>query len=56
MLKNLASSFAMSMYAKNSVASLANVWLELGGRGGLRSTYRRVHAMAVDLVALFERS
>jgi hypothetical protein len=39
MLKSLASSsFTMYMHAKSSGTSLANVWPELGGRKGLRST------------------
>jgi hypothetical protein len=52
-LKSLASSSsAMSVKAKSSAASLANVWPELGGRGGLRSTRWRARAMAADLAAL----
>ncbi len=54
MLKNLASSsFAMFVHTKSSVALLANVWPKLGGRGGLRSTYLHVHAMAIDLTTLW---
>jgi hypothetical protein len=54
MLKGLASSFStMSMHAKSSATSPVNVWPELGGKGGLRSTYWRASAMATDLVALF---
>jgi hypothetical protein len=54
MLKNLASSsFAMFVHAKSSAISFVNVWLELGGRGGLRSIYWRARAMAVNLVALW---
>jgi len=53
MLKGCASSsFAMSLHAKSGVVSFVNVWLELGGRGGLRSTYWCAHAMDVDLVAM----
>jgi hypothetical protein len=53
-LKNLASSsFAMFVHTKSSVASLANVWPKLGGRGGLRSTYLHVHTMAIDLATLW---
>jgi hypothetical protein len=40
------------MHAKSSVASFANVWHELGGRKGFRSTHLHAHAMAIDLVAL----
>jgi len=53
MLKSFASSSsAMFVHAKSNATSLANVRLELNGRGGLRSTYLRAHAMASDLVAL----
>jgi len=53
MLKGRASSsFAMFLDAKNSVTSFVNVWPKLGGRGGLRFTYWRAHAMAADLVAM----
>ncbi len=53
MLKNLVSSSStMSMHAKSSATSLANVWPELGGKRGLRSTYWCAHAMAINLVAM----
>ncbi len=53
MLKSFASSSsAIFVHAKSNATSLANVWLELNGRGGLRSTYLRAHAMATDLVTL----
>ncbi len=42
----------MSMHAKSSATSLANVWHELGGRRGFRSTHLRAHAMTTDFVAL----
>jgi hypothetical protein len=53
MLKNLVSSSStMFMHAKSNATSPTNVWLELGGRGGLRSTYWHAHAMATNLVAM----
>jgi hypothetical protein len=52
-LKHLASSSStMSMHAKSNATSLANVWPELGGRGGLRSTHWHAHAMAIDLTIM----
>jgi hypothetical protein len=42
----------MSMHAKSSVASSTNVWFELSGRGGLRSTCWHARAMVVNLIAL----
>jgi hypothetical protein len=57
MLKSLASSSStMFLHAKNSATSLTNVWPELGGKRGLRSTCRCVHAMVVDSPTLFECS
>jgi hypothetical protein len=54
MLKSLASSsFAMFVHAKSNATSFANVWLELGGRGDLRSTYWLARSMAANLAALW---
>jgi hypothetical protein len=50
--KSCFSPSAVSMHAKSSVASFANVWHELGGRRGLRSTHLCAHAMVIDLIAL----
>ncbi len=42
----------MSVHAKSSAISFANVWPKLRGRGGLRSTYWHARAMAIDLTTL----
>lgn len=55
MLKSFASSSSSStmfVHAKSSATSFTNVWPQLGGRRGLRSTHLRAHAMVANLAAL----